>query len=112
MKRVLTAVVLIPVVLLVLFKAPLWLFTLVVGMVAMGAAWEYFGLLKGYGLEPLATPAFAVSSVVFIYMASFFFFRPTQVAEYFNIFLWLTPFVILASAMSRTEFRAALPSAM
>ena len=53
MKRILTAVVLIPLVLLVLFKAPLWLFTLAVGVVAMGAVWEYLGLVDAYGVKAM-----------------------------------------------------------
>ena len=43
MKRVLTAVILIPLVVLALFKAPLWLFTLLVLGVAVLAAHEYSG---------------------------------------------------------------------
>ena len=42
MKRVLTAVVLIPVVLLILFKAPDWLYSGFIGLVAVLAANEYF----------------------------------------------------------------------
>jgi phosphatidate cytidylyltransferase len=42
MKRVLTAVVLIPVVLLLLFKAPNWLYSGFIGLVAVLAANEYF----------------------------------------------------------------------
>jgi phosphatidate cytidylyltransferase len=41
MKRVLTALVLIPIVLLVVFKAPIWLFSLVVGLFAVLACWEF-----------------------------------------------------------------------
>ena len=52
MKRVLTAVVLLPLVVLALFKAPLWLFTLLVFGVAVLAAREYFGILKAQGYKP------------------------------------------------------------
>ena len=69
MKRVLTAVVLIPIVLLVLFRAPLWLFTLVVGAVAMGAAWEYLKLVDAYGVKSMKTMLMIVSAVVFVLMA-------------------------------------------
>ena len=47
MKRVLTAVILIPIVVLALFKAPLWLFTLLVMGVALLAAREYLGDREG-----------------------------------------------------------------
>ena len=49
MKRVLTAVILIPVVVLALFKAPLWLFTLLVLGVALLAAKEYFEIVESRG---------------------------------------------------------------
>lgn len=52
MKRVLTAAVLIPLVVLALFKAPLWLFTLLVFAVAVLAAHEYFGIVKAQGFKP------------------------------------------------------------
>src|SRR6266481_4346830 len=48
MKRVLTAVILIPVVLLLLFKAPDWLYSAAIGMVALLAVHEYFGIARHY----------------------------------------------------------------
>lgn len=48
MKRVLTAVVLIPLVLALLFKAPDWLYSGVIGLVAVLAAHEYFGIAERY----------------------------------------------------------------
>jgi phosphatidate cytidylyltransferase len=57
MKRVLTAVVLIPLVLLLIFKAPFWLITPVVGLVAELALWEYLALADASGAK---TPRIAV----------------------------------------------------
>ncbi|SRR5216684_5481337 len=48
MKRVLTAAVLIPVVLTLLFKAPNWLYSGVIGVFAVIAIVEYFGIAKNY----------------------------------------------------------------
>jgi phosphatidate cytidylyltransferase len=48
MKRVLTAVVLIPVVLLILFKAPDWFFSSFIGLIAVLAVHEYFGIAIKY----------------------------------------------------------------
>ena len=53
MKRVLTAVILIPLVVLALFKAPLWLFTLLVLGVALLAAREYFDIAEKTGFRPM-----------------------------------------------------------
>ena len=69
MKRVLTAVVLVPLVLLVVFKAPLWLFTLVVGLVMILCLHEYLRLVKGYGIEPFQWPVYIIS--IFMVVATF-----------------------------------------
>lgn len=54
MKRVLTALVLIPLVLLLVFLPPgwQWLFTLSVALVAVLAAWEYMGMANREGFKP------------------------------------------------------------
>ena len=52
MKRVLTAVLLIPVVLLIVFKAPLWLFALVVAAIIVLALHEYLGIVEAAGIKP------------------------------------------------------------
>jgi phosphatidate cytidylyltransferase len=54
MKRVLTALVLIPVVLVFVFLTPRWqwLFTLATAVVAALAGWEYLGLAKQSGANP------------------------------------------------------------
>jgi phosphatidate cytidylyltransferase len=51
-KRVLTAAILIPLVILALFKAPLWLFTLLVLGVALLAAREYLNIAVATGFKP------------------------------------------------------------
>jgi phosphatidate cytidylyltransferase len=52
MKRVLTALALIPVVLLLVFLGPKWLVTLAVAGVATLAAWEYLGLAEKTASDP------------------------------------------------------------
>ena len=46
MKRVLTALILIPIVLALVFLGPKWLITLAVAAVAMMAGWEFLGLAE------------------------------------------------------------------
>jgi phosphatidate cytidylyltransferase len=48
MKRVLTAAALIPIVLLILFKAPNWFYSGFIGLIAVLAAHEYFGIAIHY----------------------------------------------------------------
>lgn len=52
MKRVITAAILIPVVLAIVFVAPHWLFTLAVALVAALAGWEYIGLAEKRAVQP------------------------------------------------------------
>jgi CDP-diglyceride synthetase len=52
-KRVATAVVLIPLVLLLVLKAPLYVLALVAGAVALLAIAEFLKLATHYGVQPL-----------------------------------------------------------
>ena len=63
MKRVLTAVILIPFVILALFKAPLWLFTLLVLGVALLAAKEFLEIVEADGFRPFRGLSYAVPGV-------------------------------------------------
>jgi phosphatidate cytidylyltransferase len=114
MKRVLTAAVLIPLVLLAVFLAPNWLFTGLVGVVALLATIEYMTLAAGYGYEP------------------FRFLTYLLVVTFYSILIWATgnpspggvvvlltsiffftmaPFVYLCAGMGRKDMRSVLPGA-
>ena len=60
MKRVLTAALLIPVVLLVVFKAPLWLFALAVAGIIVLALHEYLNIAEAAGIKPFRRMTYAV----------------------------------------------------
>ena len=61
MKRVLTAVVLIPLVLLAVFRAPLWLFALLVAGIIILALREYLNIAEAAGIKPFQWLTYAVS---------------------------------------------------
>src|SRR5216684_3431188 len=71
-KRVATAVVLIPLVLLLVLKAPPYLLALVAGAVAVLAIAEFLKLVTPYGVQPLtlATYVFVALFFVFVIVAS------------------------------------------
>jgi phosphatidate cytidylyltransferase len=69
MKRLLTAAVLIPIVLLLTFKAPLWLFCALVALVAMLAMREYMDLVVAYGYEPLRLTTYVLIALYFAALA-------------------------------------------
>ncbi|HYL92157.1 MAG TPA: phosphatidate cytidylyltransferase [Alphaproteobacteria bacterium] len=66
MKRVLTAVVLVPVVLLIVFKAPLWLFALVVAGIIVLALHEYLGIAKAAELKPILWLTYIMAVLPFV----------------------------------------------
>ena len=71
-KRVATAVVLIPLVLVLVLKAPLYVLALVAGAVAVLAVAEFLKLATSYGVQPLtlATYVFVALFFVFVIVAS------------------------------------------
>jgi phosphatidate cytidylyltransferase len=60
MKRVLTAVVLVPLVLLAVFKAPFWLFPLLVAGIIVLALHEYLDIAEAAGLKPFRVLTYVV----------------------------------------------------
>ena len=62
----LTAAILIPLVLLAVFRAPLWLFLLITAVVALAAAFEYLGIAAGYGFEPFRLLTYLYTAALFV----------------------------------------------
>ena len=81
MKRILTAVVLIPLVLVLVFLGPKWMITLAVAAIAAMAAWEYLGLAERSGIKP---PRVAVLVALALLFAGNFEF-PDQTAVIFGM---------------------------
>lgn len=63
MKRVLTAVVLVPLVLLAVFWAPWWLFDLLVAIIIVLALHEYLNIVEASGMKPFRWLTYIVSLV-------------------------------------------------
>jgi len=114
-KRVLTAVVLIPIVLLLVLRAPVPVVAFVAGVVALLAIHELLKLSEAYGSEPLRIPTY-------IYCALFFFLialhrgatdlGSTAAFTYLAlVFAVLAPFLFLAIGMYRNELATAFPAA-
>jgi phosphatidate cytidylyltransferase len=114
MKRILTALVLIPLVLLAVFKAPSWLFTLLVGAVALLALKEYLDLVEAYGVKPIRWLSYAYLGFTFTAFAYAFwssYISPFAVLFLFEAFFVLWPFIFLTVAMRSSELSRALPTA-
>jgi len=115
-QRIATAVVLIPLVLLLVLKAPAYLLVIVVAAVAMLAIAEFLKLTTHYGFQPL-------SQLTYFFVALFFAFlilastdaTPLMeaTASIFGIALAsaLAPFLFLTAAMRRTDLRTGYAAA-
>ncbi len=114
MKRVVTAAVLIPLVLLALFLAPNWLFTVLVGAVALLATMEYLTLAAGYGYEPFRFLTYLLI-ITFYAIVVWATGSPSPNGESVLLilifFFTLAPFVFLCAGMSRKDMRSVLPGA-
>src|SRR5271157_5920019 len=115
-KRVATAVVLIPLVLLLVLKAPLYVMAIVAAAVALLAIAEFLKLTTHYAVQPLgpATYAFVALFFVFVIIAST---NRTPLVETTAILYGLTlaavlaPFVFLTVAMQRADLASGYPAA-
>ena len=67
MKRILTALVLIPLVLILVFLGPDWLVTLTTGAVAMLAAWEYLAIADAVGAKTPRIPVLVAIGLLFLF---------------------------------------------
>jgi phosphatidate cytidylyltransferase len=111
MKRILTAAILIPLVLLAVFRAPLWLFLLITMVVALAAVFEYLGIAAGYGFEPFRLLTYIYTAALFVvYYYAHGFGGGALLAGILLLFLFI-PFLLMISAMGREDLKAALPAA-
>ena len=126
MQRVLTGVILAPLVLLAVFKAPLWLFAIIVALLALLCTGEYLDIAAAHDLKPLRVVTYlSVLAVLGDYYLSIVIrgLRPVNVSGWailkdpfweYEILLLLvsaSPFVILVAALRTENLRQALPSA-
>jgi len=115
-KRVATAVVLIPLVLLLVLKAPLYVLALVAGAVALLAIAEFLKLATHYAVQPLGPATYAFVALFFVYVVVACTNRTPLVettAMLFGIALAaaLAPFVFLTISMKRTNLASGYPAA-
>jgi phosphatidate cytidylyltransferase len=113
MKRILTAAILIPMVLLAVFRAPLWLFLLISVVVALLAVFEYLGIAASYGFEPFRLLTYIYTAALFVvYYYAFHGFESgaALLAGILLLFLF-APFLLMIAMMGREDLKAAMPGA-
>ena len=115
MKRVVTAVALIPLVLLAVLRAPLPILAVVVAVVALIGTRELLEMATHYGIQPLRLPTYIFVALLFLAIALQGVQEPL-VATGMMIYAVgfsavIAPFVFLVIGMARQELRTALPAA-
>jgi phosphatidate cytidylyltransferase len=115
-KRVLTAVVLIPIVLVVVLRAPVPVLAVFAGAIALLAIRELLQLSESYGIRTLRGPTYVFCALFFLIIAV----HPgatdllsTAGFAYFGLVAAvLGPFLFLTIAMRGAELRKGFPAAM
>ncbi|MBV9180776.1 MAG: phosphatidate cytidylyltransferase [Acidobacteria bacterium] len=115
LKRVLTALVLIPLVLLVVLRAPVPVLAFVAAAIALLATYELFRLAEAYGVQPLKRASYVFSGLFFLLIAlqpSSTDLLSTAGFTYFALsFAVLGPFLFLVIAMYRRDLASGFPAA-
>ena len=66
LKRIATAVVLIPIVLALIMRGPVWLLAVFAGVVALLTIHEFLKLTESYGVEPMTLPTYLFTCAFFV----------------------------------------------
>src|SRR5271157_6399290 len=117
-KRVATAVVLIPLVLLLVLKAPLYVLAMVAGAVALVAIAEFLKLATHYAVQPLAPATYTFVAIFFLWVILASTNRTPLVETTAMLYgvavaAALAPFVFLTVAMrmTRADLTSCYPAA-
>jgi phosphatidate cytidylyltransferase len=116
LKRIATAAVLIPIVLLLVLRAPVSVVAVVTALVALLTVHEFLKLTESYGVQPLRVPTYAFVAVFFLLLA----INAGAETPLFSMGKFLislafaaaiAPFVFLTVTMRRDNMSGAYPAA-
>jgi phosphatidate cytidylyltransferase len=116
LKRIATALVLIPVVILLVLRAPVPVVAAVAGAVALVTVQEFLKLTESYDVQPLRLPTYAFVGLFFLLLAADSGGETPQLSALkFVLALGfacaIAPFLFLAIAMRRTQMKGSYPAA-
>jgi len=117
LKRVLTAVVLIPIVLVLILRAPIPVIATVTGLVALLAVNELLKLSEAYAISPFYWPTYVLVAALFVLLAlGSMNDKPTLSTAIFiygaGLAASLAAFLFLVIGMNRADLVTAFPAAM
>jgi len=116
LKRIATAVVLIPIVLVLILRAPVPVLAVVAGIVALLTIHEFLQLTEAYGVQPLTWPTYLFTALLFLTLAvSAGGETPLLSTGKFLVAMGFTaaiaPFIFLTRAMRDEPLPAGYPAA-
>jgi phosphatidate cytidylyltransferase len=116
LKRIATALVLIPIVMLLVLRAPVPVVAAVAGAVALVTIHEFLKLTESYDVQPLRLPTYIFAGLFFLLLAASAAGETPQLSAV-NFVLGsafacaISPFIFLTIAMRRTQMSGAYPAA-
>jgi phosphatidate cytidylyltransferase len=115
-KRIATAVVLIPIVLLLVLRAPIALVAVVIAIIALLTTQEFLKLTESYGVQPLRKPTYGFVMLFFLLLLlNLWQDKPLLSTEIFGAIAAfagsIAAFVFLTIAMRRADLRTGYPAA-
>jgi phosphatidate cytidylyltransferase len=116
LKRIATAVVLIPIVMLLVLRAPVPVVAVVTAAVALVTVQEFLKLIESYGVQPLRLPTYIFVGLLFLLLAASAAAETPQLSSLrFALCLGfacsIAPFLFLTISMGRAQMSGAYPAA-
>jgi phosphatidate cytidylyltransferase len=116
LKRIATALVLIPIVLLLVLRAPVPIVAVVAGAVALITVQEFLKLTESYNVQPLRIPTYIFVGLFFLLLAASASGESPQLSGLkfvlgMGFACAISPFIFLTIAMWRTQMSEAYPAA-
>jgi phosphatidate cytidylyltransferase len=116
LKRIATALILIPVVILLVLRAPVPVVAAVAGAVALVTVQEFLKLTESYDVQPLRLPTYTFVGLFFLLLAADSGGETPQLSALkFVLALGfacaIAPFLFLTIAMRRTQMKGSYPAA-
>lgn len=115
LKRIATAVVLIPIVMLLVLRAPVPVLAVVAAAVALVTVREFLKLTESYGVQPMRLPTYILVGLLFLLLAVTAAETPQVSALKFVLgavfAATIAPFIFLSITMRRAQLSGAYPAA-
>ncbi len=116
LKRIATAVVLIPIVMLLVLRAPVPVLAVVAAAVALITVQEFLKLTESYGVQPMRLPTYIFVGLLFLLLAASAAGETPQLSTLkfvvgMGFACAIAPFIFLTITMRRAQMSGAYPAA-